>query len=280
MPNAVQVLGGSFLYASYGKPEEQFSKTRTGVLSALVMAVSVCLTIPTIVSIADRDNDPRRENIKQDDGQATNLFLSHGTSVVLFFLFVSYLIFRFRTHGRLFRREVISMAALTAKGERDAAESEYSEDEEHTTPRFVLALTFAGAIACAVVCADYTVRYMDAATEALHVTRSFIGLLLLPLAGNLAKSFQIISHSREERKGPQRINRLDLAIRSIMTNVLDTLLFITPSLVLLGWAIGRPVTLEFGIFEAVVFLLAIVVMTYLVQHGKTTYFGGFMLMGT
>jgi Ca2+:H+ antiporter len=65
-----------------------------------------------------------------------------------------------------------------------------------------------------------------------------------------------------------------------MSNVLDVLLFIMPLLVLLGWAIDIPVKLDFGLFETVVFFLAMTVMTYLLQQGKTSYFEGFMLMGT
>jgi len=253
-------------------------------MSAMVMVVSVCLTVPTIISIADRDSDPRRESAREDGMQANSLFLSQGTALVLFCLFIAYLVFRFRTHGRLFRREAIAPLPPRRRKtdvKQDGDEEEEEEDAEHETPRFVLALTFVGAIACAVACANYTIRNMSAVIDASGVTKSFIGIVVLPMAGNLAKSVQIIRHSREEKVCAKHApRRLDFSIRSIMTNILDTLLFITPSLVLYGWAIGEPLSLEFGLFEAVVFLLAIIIMTYLVQHGKTTYFEGFMLMGT
>lgn len=38
--------------------------------------------------------------------------------------------------------------------------------------------------------------------------------------------------------------------------------------------------LNFDVFEAAVFLLAIIVVGYVVQDGKTNYFEGAMLIGT
>lgn len=263
-----QVLGGSFLYASYGKDHQKFSKTRTGAMSALVMVVSICLTIPTIMSITNKESAP------QDGSQRSMLILSHGTSVVLFLLFISYLIFRFQTHHELFNRNhgpTRSLTVLSMQPELDGV----------TASPLILASGFLGAMVCAGICTNYVIRNIDITVKMLHITKSFTGLVLLPLTGNLAKSFNIIGNARQEGNfSPTKVNKLDSAIRLIMTNILDTLLFIMPVLVLLGWIINKPMMLQFGLFETVVFLQSIVIMTYLVQHGKTTYFEGFMLIGT
>ncbi len=259
-----QVLGGSFLYASFGRDKETFNKTRTGVMSALVMVVSACLVIPTIMSVTDKAS-------RAKDG----LGLSHDTSIVLFLLFVSYVVFRFRTHPQVFSRNQQGTAPTT---DWPSLQHELAEDAPGPLAQ---GLSFVGAVACSAVCANYLIRNMEAATRDMHMTKAFAGLVLLPVTGNLAKSINIIRNARHDGALPAaRISKLDFAIRSIMTNILDTLLFILPLSVLLGWALSKPMTLRFELFDAVVFLLSIVVITYLIQHGKTTYFEGFMLMGT
>lgn len=237
-------------------------------MSALVMIVSICLTIPTIMSMANKESAP------QEGRERNMLVLSRGTSVLLFFLLLSYLIFRFQTHHELFNRDhgpTHSLTMLTMQ----------SEFNEVTTSPLIMASGLVGAMVCASICSNYVIRNIDLTVKILQITKSFAGIVLLPLAGNLAKSSNIIKNSRQEGHiSPTRVNRLDSAIRLIMTNILDTLLFIMPLLVVLGWITNKPMTMNFGLFETVVFLQSIVIMTYLVQHGKTTYFEGFMLIGT
>ena len=87
---------------------------------------------------------------------------------------------------------------------------------------------------------------IDATTKTSHITKSFIGLMILPLTGSFTKSFIIIWNARSEGEAkPGQIRRLDFTVRSVMTNVLDTLLCIMPLLVLV---IGQPMILEFGRF--------------------------------
>ncbi|KND87137.1 Calcium-transporting ATPase 2 [Tolypocladium ophioglossoides CBS 100239] len=269
------VLGGSFLCASYGKKSAPFSKTRTGVMSSLVMVTSFCLTIPTTMSIATKDDKASLNSGIGLDGNTP--LLSHLTAIVLFFLFLTYLAFRFLTHDQLFPRN--PNAGQFNPDSR--TNSILDAGRDGAAGPLTLGLGLTGSIACTAACADLLVRSIEPSAKTLYVTKAFIGFVVLPVAASLAKSLTIIRHARSEGGAvPGRMDRLDFAIRSVMTNVLDTLLFIMPLLVLLGWVIRQPMVLEFGIFEAVVFLLAVIIMTYLVQHGKTTYFKGFMLMGT
>ena len=57
-------------------------------------------------------------------------------------------------------------------------------------------------------------------------------------------------------------------------------LFVTPFMVILGWIIGQPMTLNFEGFETVVFFLSVLVVNYLIQDGKSNYLEGCMCLGT
>ncbi|KHO00420.1 vacuolar calcium ion transporter /H(+) exchanger [Metarhizium album ARSEF 1941] len=272
------VLGFSFLVASYGKKKEPFSRTRTSIMSSLVMGGSICLAIPTVIATAV-ERDQTRQLDDTDKVNRDPLFLSRATSLVQMFLFLAYLVFRFRTHNRLFHQNPHARGlSQTHSGFSDASGSDRGSGQSHASA----VLVGGGALLIAALCSCYLVGSLAGATKALGVSESFVALVVVPQAGSLMKAVTIIKHSRSSTDTllPSGMGRLDFAIRSIMTNVFDTELFILPMLVLLGWVAGEPMKLSLGVFEAVIFLMAILTMTYLVQHGKTTYFEGTMLMGT
>lgn len=266
------MLGFSFLVASYGKKKEPFSRTRTSIMSSLVMSGSICLAIPTVIAMAVEEKH-HADKVNRDP-----LFLSRATSLVQMFLFLAYLVFRFRTHNRIFPRNPNApRLSRTSTGVSSGSGSSRGSGPSHVN----MTLVGLGALVLTALCSYYLVRSLAGATKALGVSESFAALVVVPQAGSLMKAVTIIRHTRSSADAlPSGMGRLDFAIRSIMTNVFDTELFILPMLVLLGWAVGEPMKLSFGLFEAVIFLMAILTMTYLVQHGKTTYFEGTMLMGT
>ncbi|RBQ81358.1 hypothetical protein FVER14953_20278 [Fusarium verticillioides] len=56
-------------------------------------------------------------------------------------------------------------------------------------------------------------------------------------------------------------------------------LLVTPFLVIVGWIIGAPMTLHFETFQTVAFGVSVLVVSYIVQDGKSNYLEGAMLMG-
>lgn len=71
-----------------------------------------------------------------------------------------------------------------------------------------------------------------------------------------------------------------MVIRAVIGSILHVTLLITPLLVLLGWILRQPMTLDFDSLVAIVLFVAIMVMIYLIQYGQTNYFEGAMLVGT
>ncbi|KAK2612616.1 Vacuolar calcium ion transporter [Conoideocrella luteorostrata] len=278
------VLGASFLVASYGKKKEPFSKSRTSIMSSIVMSGSICLTIPTVIAMAVEEKKSQRHalhTVRKDTVNKDALFLSRATSIIQMALFLAYLVFRFRTHNDIFPRN--PNAAQLSHTNSSSSSSRYSlASQGPVRSHWRVALTAVAALTCTVTCANFLIQSLPGATKSLGISESFAALVVLPQAGGLMKAVTIIRHTRSSDTSslPSRMSRLDFAIRSIMTNVFNTELFILPILVILGWAVDVPMKLSFGLFEAVIFLLAIMTMTYLVQHGKTTYFEGIMLMGT
>ncbi|KAM3488296.1 hypothetical protein MY3957_008408 [Beauveria namnaoensis] len=273
---ALLVLGGSFLHASYGKKDAVFSKSRTSIMSSLVMVTSFCLVIPTVMSLTTGDG-----GLESPDAIDRGILnLSHMTAAALVLLFFTYLSFRFVTHGQFFP---VNPGALQFNPDSRTNTQLDSKQQPSAAGTFALGISLLGSLSCTIVCAVFLLRSMNVAAESLHMTKTFVAFVVLPLIVSSAKSVSIIRHARHaraEETGGARMSRLDFSIRSVMTNVLDTLLFNIPLLVFLGWALDQPMVLVFGLFDAVVFVLSVTIMTFLVRYGKTTYFESCMLMGT
>jgi len=240
------------------------------------MVASVCLIVPTTMSSTlDPPDSPDSPEARTD---SDILILSHGTAIILFILFIVYLYFQYKTHVSLFLCTLNDGSIIN--GERD----NHNVAEERDNPNVIdeerrptLGPWAAGCVLitttlCVIGCASYLVDSVDGLAKAMDVGKTFIGLVLIPTACNAAKCVNAIATSRR--------TRMDLAIRAIVGSVLQVTLFVTPFLVLLGWIIEQPMTFNFDIFEGAVLFLAVMVVSCLIQDGRTNYFEGAMMVGT
>jgi Ca2+:H+ antiporter len=121
-------------------------------------------------------------------------------------------------------------------------------------------------------CSDSLVDSIDGVVEVLHISRAFIGLIIVPIIGNAGELTTTVSAAMK--------NNLDLSIGIIVGSTLQIALFVTPLMVVLGWIVHQPMTLQFDTFETTVFSLSVIVVNYLIQDGRTNYFAGALLLGT
>ncbi len=186
--------------------------------------------------------------------------LSHGTAIILLILYILYLYFQLKSHAHLFDEE--------SHGEED--------DEEHHEGE-TLAPVAAGVVLLVVtvivaICAEYLVGSIDAIVETAHISRTFVGLILIPIVGNAAEHVTAVVVAYKDK--------MDLAVGVAIGSSMQIALFVTPFMVILGWIIGQPMTLHFQGFETVVFFLSVLVVNYLIQDGKSNYLEGAMCLGT
>ncbi|KAH8165073.1 hypothetical protein CIB48_g3218 [Xylaria polymorpha] len=120
------------------------------------------------------------------------------------------------------------------------------------------------------ICADYLVESIDSLVERGGISRSFIGLILIPIVGNAAEHVTAVVVAIK--------NKMDLAMGVAIGSSIQIALFVTPFLVVLGWIMDRDMDLHFETFETVAFGLSVLVVIYTVQDGKSNYLEGAMLM--
>ncbi|KFX95633.1 hypothetical protein V490_03749 [Pseudogymnoascus sp. VKM F-3557] len=233
--------------------EQRFNSTAASTMSSLLILASAALIIPaTLFTVLSGSST---------DTEKTMLMLSHGTAIILLILYVLYLVFQLRTHAGLFNAE--------HEAGTDTDE-DHNPEEPQMGPLAATIVLIATTLLVA-FCAEYLVDSIDALVEKVNISKTFIGLILLPIVGNAAEHVTAIVVALKDK--------MDLAMGVAVGSSMQIALLVTPFLVVLGWIMGQPMTLHFETFETVVFFLSVLVVSYVIADGKSNYLEGAMLLG-
>jgi Ca2+:H+ antiporter len=71
-------------------------------------------------------------------------------------------------------------------------------------------------------------------------------------------------------------DQMNFALSHVLGGSIQTALFNTPLVVMVAWGIGVPLDLNFEMFDAVVLILAILVVGNFLRDGKSNYLEGFL----
>lgn len=272
----------------------------------MILAIG-SLVIPTVFQQwSSADDEQTRAKIPQ---------LSRGTAVILLFVYACYLFFQLKTHSTTYNAPSVKVEkkslirsqptdvskGVAMVGAGNAAtpgrsinnndletnhkrSDEDEEDEEEEQP----SLSTIGAMATLVIstaliglCSEYVVESIDYVASHNHVPLEFIGLILLPIVGNAAEHATAVTVAIKDK--------MDLSIGVAVGSSLQIALLIIPLSVIIGWIIG-PVdsgvlhegvmTLNFDGFVIATLFIAVLLVNYLIQDGKSHWLEGVMLMTT
>jgi Ca2+:H+ antiporter len=248
LSNILLVLGCCFIAGGIKYKQQTFNSTVASTMSSLMAVASASLIIPATLYAALSGSEASTDKLINT--------LSRGTSIVLLFIYISYLFFQLKTHTELF----------------DDAEAQEGNQQEPE----LLSPWMAGAVLVVItllvaICAEYLVDSIDSIVETAHISKTFIGLILLPIVGNAAEHVTAVVVAWKDK--------MDLAIGVAIGSSLQIALFVTPFLVILGWIMGKDMTLHFETFETVAFFLSALVVTLLIQDGKSNYLEGLLCLG-
>lgn len=215
-------------------------------MSSLMAVSSASLIIPsTLYAVMKTSETESGPNI---------LVLSHGTAIILLILYVLYLYFQLHTHGDLFDEESHHNHGQQ-ENDTNIGQSE-PEDEEILGP-WAAGVVLVVVTVMVAICAEYLVNSIDSIVQTAHISKTFIGLILLPIVGNAAEHVTAVVVAWKDK--------MDLAIGVAIGSSMQIALLVTPFLVILGWIIGQPMTLHFESFETVVFFLSVLITNYLIS---------------
>jgi len=251
LSNILLVLGCCFISSGIRRDESTFNATVASTMSSLMAVAATSLIIPATMYAALTQS--------KEDSLSNILILSRGTAIILLILYVLYLVFQLKTHASLFDAEA-----------QEGGDGEDKEPEVLGPIPATVALVLVTVLVA--VCAEYLVDSIDDIVASSGVSKTFIGLILLPIVGNAAEHVTAVVVAYKDK--------MDLAIGVAIGSSMQIALCVTPFLVILGWIMGQPMTLRFEGFETVVFFLSVLVVNYLIQDGKSNYLEGCMCLGT
>ncbi|KAK4494141.1 hypothetical protein PRZ48_014439 [Zasmidium cellare] len=287
LSNLLLVMGMCFFLGGINRVEQHFNITVAQTAASLLALAIGSLIIPTAFQIFSPD----------DSGVAPT---SRGTAVLLLVVYACYLIFQLRTHVDMYNEpsekspkkssgkkeegealKGIAMigaasGAATAGGKINQENLVQQQEEDEETPQLTVIgalVTLAVSTVFIALCAEYMVSAINAISK--NVSQEFIGLILLPIVGNAAEHATAVTVAIKDK--------MDLAIGVAVGSSLQIALLVLPIMVMLNWwGVGSPaiMDLDFNGFLVVVLVIAIWLVNYLINDGKSHWLEGVLLMIT
>eukprot|EP00415_Alexandrium_ostenfeldii_P000476 UN0476 len=100
----------------------------------------------------------------------------------------------------------------------------------------------------------------------------FIGIIVLPIIGNAAEHYTAITVAMR--------NKMDLSLGVAAGSSCQMALLVTPFTVLVGWAVGTEMTLNFHAFQLAVLMFAVFLVTTILNNGQSNWLEGVILLVT
>ena len=136
------------------------------------------------------------------------------------------------------------------------------EGEQPLLSKWVALFTLAASTALVALCAEFMVDSINALTCGGGVSRTFVGLILLPIVGNAAEHATAVTVACKDK--------MDLAIGVAVGSSMQIALLVIPFTVVLGWILRNgEMNLAFDAFQIAVLFVSVLLVNYLIQDGKS-----------
>jgi len=279
LSNVLLVLGMSFLFGGLvnvtGKTEEQakvkdaesLEKEATGgysvvaekvqtfkILGAMVntsMLLLSCLSFTLVTVFGTMLEDHYK--MDHSDLEEVMLPISRTCSIIIVSAYVAYIVFQLFTHR-------------TVMAEGGDGDDEEEESSISVTTAAVLLFAMTAVVA---FCSELLVDSIESMTARAHMGEHFIGIILLPIVGNACEHAAAVRFAMQDKPG--------LSIGIAVGSSTQIALFVVPFSVLVGWAIDKPMDLNFGALNVTVMTLSVIVVLSMVVDGQSNWLQGYLL---
>ncbi|KAK9174456.1 Sodium/calcium exchanger protein family protein [Cryptosporidium meleagridis] len=291
LSNLLLVLGMSFFAGGIFHHVQKFNEKGASFSTSLLMLSCMAISIPTIVAQFDLP----QHNI---------LMISRLTAILLSFTYVLFLFFQLYTHINLFRDESIASNdksypsymienISSVKYPNDLPNIEIYNNNIYKNypiisqnfnnyqlydvclelPTISWQIGTVLILLCTIlisIISECLVDSINGFISEWRFSENFIGVILLPLVGNAAEHITAVSVAIK--------NKTDLTIGVAIGSSTQIALFVVPFSVIVGWLLGKPMTLSFTPVSAIILLLTNLIVIGIVQDGESNWFEGILLI--
>lgn len=232
--------------------KEQSYNAVSVLVNTLMLLVS-CLPLALVTLFNYLNNG---DNIATAHEKHASLTISHICSIMMILSYIAYLLFQLITHK-----------SLNTSDEEDG-------EDEGSSMSLAGALSFLGFVAIIIsFCSELLTESLEGAVSGCGMSKTFIGIVLLPIIGNACEHASAITFAIQERT--------NISVGIAIGSSVQIALFVTPLSVLLGWMIGdvnhQNMDLNFGPLNVAVLTLSVLVVLSIIVDGKSNWLEGYML---
>lgn len=249
LSNMLLVLGCAFFCGGifHPKKEQLFNKSNAVMMSGLLLMAVMGLLFPAVLHFTHTELHFGK----------SELALSRFSSCVMLTAYGAYLFFQLTSQKN-------SYSPITEEdGQEDDEESPDISKYESIIWLSILTLVIS-------VLSEYLVSTIEGASVAMNIPLAFISVILLPIVGNAAEHASAIMFAVKDK--------LDISLGVAIGSSTQISMFAIPFCVVIGWIIGRPLDLNFQLFETATLFMTVLVVAFMLQDGKSNYFKGVMLV--
>jgi Ca2+:H+ antiporter len=223
LSNALLVLGFACLASGSVKRNVVYGSTTATANTTMLQVSVIGVILPTLMTATGQFESHGNESLS----------ISRFISVIFLFLYALFLI-----------NTLCPCPALKPGEEENKKEAEEGEEEESYLGFWGSILWLLGATLVLAYLSELLSGAVEGAAEGMGLTPAFVGFVIIPIIGNAAEhSTAVVMAFRL---------KMDLALAVAQGSSTQIALFVVPVMVLLGWLIGQPLDLDFGLFESAV----------------------------
>lgn len=148
-------------------------------------------------------------------------------------------------------------------GVKESALREPEEEKEKPQLSVLVAvITLSVSTAFVGICAEFLVGSINDLVTQAHLSKTFVGLILLPIVGNAAEHATAVTVAIKDK--------MDLAIGVAIGSSMQIALLLIPFVVILGWILGNEnMNLQFDGFQIATLFVSVLLVNYLISDGKS-----------
>eukprot|EP01025_Chloroclados_australasicus_P065646 TRINITY_DN8943_c0_g3_i1.p1 TRINITY_DN8943_c0_g3~~TRINITY_DN8943_c0_g3_i1.p1 ORF type:complete len:601 (-),score=50.05 TRINITY_DN8943_c0_g3_i1:230-2032(-) len=267
LSNMLLVLGCCFLFGGVYYRQQSFNQVANKVCNTLLFLSVIALVVPSALTFAQSDPDSSYEHFEI-------LRISRVTAVMLAALYICYLVFQLYTHRDLFAEDSNSKqkkqeneATSQGQGQEEAGEEEIPELSLVTAMLLLAGISIVVAIA-----SEYLTDAIDALGTNGGVSRKFLSIIILPIAGNACEHLTAVIVAMK--------NKMDLSLGVAIGSSIQIAIFAIPVVVLVGWFTDKDMTLEFDSLGVISLTVAVIHANFITLDGVSNWLMGLELITT
>jgi len=245
--NLLLVLGASLLVGGLKNGVQQYDSQATGMNAASLILATIGLIIPATFAFligggeGTAPGDPEFFQIEA---------LTVGVAILLLLTYAAQTWFFLRSP--------------------EAPRADHAEEEvAEWSWKMSLAILLASAAALTFT-SEVLVHNLEPAVASLGISEFFIGIILIPIIGNLAEHVVGVTLAYK--------NKMDFSLITSIGSATQIALFAVPVLVFFGLIVGNPLTLVFTPLEVVAVAVSVLIAAYIAIDGKSNWVEGLQLV--